>query len=283
MTDSSTHAGTDPGKKQNAGATGRAAPLVGWRVLVPPSRLTVNPLMTMLERKGAAVVRFPELEAGTPDPAPLAEAARRIDEFDWVVFAGGEGVEGFFAQLDREGIPAARLPAQVGAIGHGALSALRKRSVEVTYRPREHFAEGVARGMGSLRGQAVLLVRERHASAALPTVLEREGARVTAVAGHEVRAVADREAARRAWARRLDWIAFANPATVRLFFDALGSLELDPARCLAGVTVSAVGPATAEAAEQRGITPDLVAGGRLKRLLDALTMRAPGNRSAGQK
>jgi uroporphyrinogen-III synthase len=258
----------------DAGKPKRPEPLRGTRILVPPSRLRINPLMTMLERKGAEVIRFPELVAGETDPAPLAEAARRLDRLHWVVFAGGEGVQRFFEQMEREGVGKERLPAQVGAIGHGALSALRDRSVEVTYRPREHYAEGVVAGMGEVRHQDVLLVRERHASEALPQALEREGARVQAVAGHEIRPVADRETVRQAWSRRLDWIAFANLATVRLFFEALGSLGLDPERCLAAVMVSVVGPATGKAAETHGLTPDLVAGGRLKRLLDALMQQA---------
>ena len=245
-------------------------PLSGVRLLVPPSRLSLNPLQTMVARVGAEVVSFPRLVATRPDPALLDAAARQVGRYDWVVFAGGAGVEHFFERLEEVGGEPGALRGQVAAIGHGALKALRDHGVEVDYRPREHFAEGVVAGLGPLEGRAVLLVREVSASRRLPDQLTAAGAEVTAVAGHEVSVNVDKGAVREAWSRRLDLVAFANPATVRLFARALKKLELDPQRCLAGVTVTVVGPATARAAEAHGLPADLVAGGRLKPLLTAL-------------
>ncbi|MFH2010831.1 MAG: uroporphyrinogen-III synthase [bacterium] len=247
-----------------------AAKLHGLRILVPPSRLDRNPLVVMLERSGAEVVVFPELEGVSTDPAPLDEAAERVGEYDWIVFAGGASVAHFFERLARLGLTAADIRARLGAIGHAALAGLREQGAEVAYRPREHFAEGVAEGMLPVAGRRVLLIREAGASDALPRALTEQGARVEAVIGHQVRAKSDRARAQAAFARRIDLMTLANPATVRLFFEAAHSLSLKIERCLAGVPIACVGPATAEALRAFALEPDLVAGGRLKPLLDAI-------------
>ena len=80
----------------------------------------------------------------------------------------------------------------------------------------------------------------------------------------------DKAAARAVFERPLDLLALANPTVVRIFAEAITALQLDPERCLAGVTVAAVGPATAATAQSRGLVPDVVAGGRLKALIATL-------------
>jgi len=244
--------------------------LHGLRILVPPSRLDRNPLVVMLERSGAEVVVFPELEGVPTDPAPLDEAADRVGEYDWIVFAGGASVNHFFERLDRLGLNADNVRAKIGAIGHAALASLRKQGVKEVYRPREHFAEGVAQSMLPVADRRVLLVREAGASDALPRVLTDQGAQVEAVIGHRVSAKVGDAQVRAAFAQRLDLAAFANPSTVRLLLEAADRLALNLESCLAGVVIAAVGPATADTLRSVGLEPDLVAGGRLKRLLDAL-------------
>lgn len=55
------------------------------------------------------------------------------------------------------------------------------------------------------------------------------------------------------------WLLFTSVNGVRFFFERLAAQEKD-ARFLGGVRVGAIGPATAEALEGRGIRPDLVPG-----------------------
>jgi len=56
---------------------------------------------------------------------------------------------------------------------------------------------------------------------------------------------------------RTDWLILTSANAVNMFFDRLRAFELD-GRALAGVRVAAVGPKTARAIEDRGISPDLV-------------------------
>lgn len=254
------------------------APLQGLRILVPPSRLDRNPLVPMCRRMGAQVVTFPELAETPVDPAPLDDVARRLGDFDWIVFAGGDSVDHLFQRLALRGLDAAALRGRVGAIGFSSLKALRNHGVEADYRPREHFATGVVAGMQPVAGQRVLLVRAAGATDALPMELARQGARVEQRTGHAVSAVGRAEDAAQTFGQRLDAVAFATPATVRLFGDALAQVGATPERCLAGVVVYAIGPTTGEALTTAGLPPDHVAGGRLKPLLDELVALAGNGR-----
>jgi uroporphyrinogen-III synthase len=214
-------------------------PLSGLRILVPPSRLDRNPLIVMLQRNGAEVVVFPSLEAGPVSTAPIAEAAARVDDYDWVVFGGGESVENLCNELEAQGRSLEDLQGQTVTIGASALGALRKRGRQVDHRPRIHTADGVVEGMLPVEGQRVLILRGAPAREKLPALLAEHGARVDSLIGHTVKASASPRDAASAFARRIDLLALANPGT-------------------------------AEAAEALGLVPDLIAAGRLKHLVAAL-------------
>ncbi len=249
-------------------------PLSGLRVLVPPSRLDRNPLVPMFSRMGGDVVSFPELEEAAVDPRPLDDVAARLGDFDWIVIAGGGSVDHLFERLSALGPRAGSIRGKLGAIGFSALKALRTHGLEADYRPKEHYATAVVEGMQPVAGRRVLLIRAEGATDALPGVLTQQGARVESLTGHAVTAVAQREHAERTLGRRVDLVAFANPATVRLFLEGLHQLNADVERCLAGVPLFAVGPTTAEAMKQAGLPPDHVAAGRLKPLLDEVVALA---------
>lgn len=260
----------------------RDRPLAGQRVLCPPSRIDLNPLGTMLARKGAEVVSFPPLASTPVDPALLDRALVSLRQRTLLIIAGRASAEQVLARLERlGGLPGASWPTRVAAIGHGAVKALRAAGRDATIRPRNHDAEGVTKALGPLRDVPVLLVREAHATDALPKMLAARGALVTSIVGHRVIPAATPSDLRAAFARRIDLVALANPATVRMLVDALRAVGATPETCLSGGVIAAVGPATARAAAARGIPADLVAGGRLRRLLDALCALASAPAESG--
>ena len=66
------------------------------------------------------------------------------------------------------------------------------------------------------------------------------------------------------------WLLFTSVNGVRYFFERLAAQEKD-ARFLGGIRIGAIGPATAEALERRGIRPDLVPSEyRAEAVVDAL-------------
>jgi uroporphyrinogen III methyltransferase / synthase len=251
-------------------------PLQGKRILVPPARPEANPLLRILERKGAEVLEFPVLRTAPPaDYGPLDEAIRQLSGFDWIIFSGSNCVVNFFERLDKIGPgKAALIRPRIGAIGHGASSALKKRGVEVDYVPRRHTAKDVIKGLNDISGLKLLLVRVEGASRSLPEGLKDLGARVIEVAGYQMLVEASAEMAEKVFGRRLDFLALANPTAVRFLVKAANKLGLDLQESLKGVTIATVGPATAEAAGSHDLAPDMVSKGHIADLAEALVKGA---------
>ena len=64
--------------------------LTGKRILVPPARPEVNPLLRMLKREGAEVVEFPAISVAPPkDYEPMDNAIRKLKIFAWIIFSVG--------------------------------------------------------------------------------------------------------------------------------------------------------------------------------------------------
>jgi len=247
-------------------------PLVGKRILVPPARPEANPLFNMLERYGADVLEFPALRVSEPsDYGPMDRAIRSLKDFDFVIFSGSNCVINFFQRL--KGLPTGKAAIgelKVVTVGYGAVSALKKEGVEIDYIPKVHTADGVTESLGGISGSAFLLVRVEGASRGLPERLKRMGAKVTEVVGYRMLVDVIAEMAENAFGRGLDALALANPTSVRFFIKGADELGLDPADVLKGVTVAAVGPATADEAMRHGLTPDIVSKGHIADLAESL-------------
>ena len=248
-------------------------PLAGRRILVPPARPEVNSLLRMLERKGAEVLEFPALRVAPPtDYGPMDRAIRQLKSFEWTIFSGSNCVVNFFERLNTLGLGKAAITGtRIGAIGHGAYSALKKEGIDVDYVPKVHTAEGVAEGLGDIYGSNFLLVRVEGASRGLPERLRNLGAGVSEVAGYRMLVEASGKTAEKVFGQKLHVLALANPTAVRFLVKATDELGIDLQVRFKGVTIAAVGPATAEAARSHGLTPDMVSKGHIADLAESLT------------
>ena len=248
-------------------------PLAGRRILVPPARPEANPLLQTLSRLGAAALEFPAVKAAPPeDYGAIDTAIQRLKDFDCVIFSGSNCVINFLERLAVLQVGKTALSKlKIVAIGHGAVSALKKEAIETHYVPKLHTAEGVTAGLGEMSDQAFLLVRVEGASRNLPKRLKSLGARVTEVPGYRMLVKATMDMAERVFGRKLDALALANPTAVRFFFKGAEEVRLNLDDCFKEVTIAAVGPATAEAAKKRGLTPDIVSKGHIADLAESLT------------
>ena len=77
--------------------------------------------------------------------------------------------------------------------------------------------------------------------------------------------------AEKVFGEKLDVLALANPTAVRFLVKATGDMGITLQARLEKVTIAAVGPATAEAAESLGLTPDMVSKGHIADLVESLT------------
>jgi uroporphyrinogen III methyltransferase/synthase len=110
-----------------------------------------------------------------------------------------------------------------------------------------------------LAGKRILITRAREQASSFAAVLEAAGAEVLefptiAIAPPESWAPLDGAIGR---LREYQWVIFTSANGVRFFWERLQVAERD-ARDLSGITVCAIGPATAAALQSLGIRPDVV-------------------------
>ncbi len=105
----------------------------------------------------------------------------------------------------------------------------------------------------------------------LPERLRSLGAGVSEVAGYRMLVEASAKTAEKVFGRKLRVLVLANPTAVRFLVRATDELGIDLQVRLKGVSIAAVGPATAEAARSHGLTPDIVSKGHIADLAESLT------------
>ena len=108
-----------------------------------------------------------------------------------------------------------------------------------------------------LFGRTVAVTRRQDQAGALVAALRAAGAEALVVPAIEIDDPADGGAALRAAADAVagyDWVVFTSANAVSIFFGCIRD-----ARALGGVSVGAIGPATASELRARGVVPDLVA------------------------
>jgi len=110
-----------------------------------------------------------------------------------------------------------------------------------------------------LLGKGVVVTRARHQASSLVALLEEQGACVTQFPTIEIQPLDDYVEVEEAilTLAQYDWLVFTSVNGVSHFFEQLMLTGLD-SRILGGCEVAAIGPATAEALEKKGIRPDFV-------------------------
>src|SRR5262249_38120375 len=156
-------------------------PLFAKRLLVPRAEHQARETAAKIRERSAEPVVFPVIRiVDPPDPKPLETALAELGAYDWVLFTSANGVDRFFAALERAGRDARALgAAKVGVIGPGTRASLERYGIRADVMAREYVGEGLAREIGDAR--RVLVARALVARDELPEALRRAGARVDVV------------------------------------------------------------------------------------------------------
>ncbi len=263
---------------RRGGSPPPAAPLVGVRVATTRSASAEDRLGALLERAGARVLAWPTCAYPPPcDPAPLEAARARIDRFGWLVFTSARAVA---AMGEGRSAPVPR----VAAVGPATARAAVRAGWPVAVEGRGPGARGLAARVAetaTLEGARVLFPAASGAASTVEEEFAALGARVARVEAYRTVATPPPVARVRAdLVAGVDAVAFASPAAVEAVDGALSEAGEDAgaedparslARALAGVRVVCIGPATAAAAERRGIAEVRVAPtATLEGIVDAL-------------
>jgi uroporphyrinogen III methyltransferase / synthase len=244
-----------------------ARPLFGKRIVVTRAREQAIELVERLEELGAQPIEGAAVRiVGVADPAALDEAVATAGNFDWLVFTSQNGVEHFMRRVvaGPSDVRSLKGP-RICAVGPATAEKLARFGLKVDVVPREHRAERAVEAMravaGELKGAKVLFPRSEIAREVLADDLRKAGALVTDVVAYRTLAAeptreGDPDVYKLLLERQVDAVTFTSASSVRHFVTALG--EEQAPDLLSGTVVASIGPVTAEAAQQLGITSTIV-------------------------
>jgi uroporphyrinogen III methyltransferase/synthase len=236
-------------------------PLFGRRIVVTRSREQAGELVEMLEERGAEAIQAPTIRiAPAEDGAALDRACEDASAYDWIVFTSANAVDYFMqrqlAVSDIRELKGVRLC----AIGPSTAQRLNRYGLRVDLTPDEARSEAVIdalKGAGTVKDARFLLPRADIAREVLADQLRDAGAEVSEVVAYRTLLAgserdADHDIYRMLLDRQIDAVTFTSASTVKNFAKMFG--EEQAADLLNTTVVASIGPVTAEAAQQLGIT-----------------------------
>ena len=262
----------------------QANPLFGNKVLVTRSREQAGALSELLREHGAEPIEFPVIKISPPESlADLDAALERVEEYEWLLFTSANGVQAVTDRLRKLGRDVRWLKGpKIGAIGPKTAEAILRLGVNVDFIPSKFVSEAIADEFPEPpSGKHVLILCAKEARGILAEKLRERGAQVDVVAAY--RTEADPDSYRDDAARikkllasgEIDIITFTSPSTVRSFVRLVGMVSLR-----GNVKIACIGPITAEAAEEYGLKPHVIAEEHtIEGLVEALAADSPGDSS----
>jgi uroporphyrinogen III methyltransferase / synthase len=230
------------------------------KILITRPRAQADTFAAGLVAAGFEPYFFPVIEIRPiPDNTELESALKRLSRYDWLVFTSVNGVEAAGAQMDRLNLHVLPENVRVAAIGPKTAEALRARQIEPNFVPDEYVAEAILPGLGELKGRWVLLLRAEIARQALPQAISQAGGVAHEIAVYRTlptRADPHGLAALRAG---VDVVTLTSPSTVENFAALTRQHGLDPHNLPGSPVFACIGPITAQAALDEGLSALIVA------------------------
>jgi len=232
-------------------------PLAGRRVLVTRAAHQAGKLSEGLRALGAEPVEVPVLEIQPPaDFAPLDDALRALDSYDWLILTSANTVRSLVERalawsslLDRiSGL-------KVAAVGEATAAAARDAGLPVTLVPETYVAEALVESVARRSaGKKILLARAEIARDVIPDALRAAGATVDVVdAYRNVMPAAAPELLRAALGKGIDAATFTSSSSVTHL--AVAAREAGIAFPFAGVRAISIGPITSQTLRDLGWEP----------------------------
>lgn len=237
-------------------------PLFGRRIVVTRSREQSADLIRLLEDLGAETVAMPTIRiVPAEDETVLDAACDTAERFHWIVFTSANGVDHFMRRyLTRRDVRDLK-GVRFCTVGPATTAALERYGLHVDLTPTEYRAEAILEalaGGAEIRGRRFLLPRAEIARELLGDELRKAGADVVELGVYRTLPVSEGgpDVYRMLLDRRVDAVTFTSASTVRNFVEILGKDQAPD--LLRSAAVATIGPVTAEAAQQLGITPAIV-------------------------
>jgi uroporphyrinogen III methyltransferase / synthase len=241
-------------------------PLFGRRIVVTRSKQQARQLVEDLEGLGAQAIEAPAFQlAPAEDPEAIDRAVASVETYQWIVFESANAVATFLAALARGPRDLRALGGvRVCAIGPSTGDRLAAGGVKPDVVVPEFRVDVIGDALeatGPLTGQRVLVVRPDHLRDAVTEDLTRRGATVSDLVAYRTETASPESPAVQHLYRmlldgKIDAVTFTSPTAVSRFAALVGQEQA--ADLLNTTVVAAIGPVTAEAAAELGITTTIV-------------------------
>jgi len=216
------------------------------RVVVTRAEKQAEELAGPLRERGVEVILLPVIGIAPPaDGQALKAAAKRANEYDWIVFTSVNAIEAFAAEL-REPVTA-----RIATVGAATREAAEEHGFKVSVTPAKYVAEALVEALGAekLAGCRMLIPSAAVTRDVVPAGLRERGAQVVVVEAYR-NVVPEGAAARAAevFSEPLpDWVTFASSSAV----DHL--VKLVDAAILRRVKIATIGPVTSATVRKHGL------------------------------
>jgi uroporphyrinogen-III synthase/uroporphyrinogen III methyltransferase/synthase len=226
-------------------------------VLVTRAAQQSGKLSEGLRALGAEPVEVPVLEIVAPESyAPLDDALRNLDRYDWLVLTSTNTIRAVSARSARFGVnPANTEGLKVAAIGSATAKAARHNGFHVSIVPESYIAESLVENMcDHVAGKRVLLARAAIARDVIPDALRAAGAEVDVVdAYRNVLPDAAPEQLRQAVHEGLHAATFTSSSSATHLSEAARIAGIPWP--FAGVPAVSIGPITSQTLRELGWPP----------------------------
>ncbi len=218
-------------------------PLLGRKIVITRAKSQSQGLIRSLRDLGGRVLAVPAIEIVPPSDGfeALANAARNVSGYDWLIFTSSNTVQRFFQFLhdarDLAGV-------KVAAIGDGTAKEIAQFNIVADLVPPAFVAESLIAVFPTGPGR-VLLPRAMVARDVIPVELAKMGWQVDVVEAYRTEIPTLHEGLEEEIANS-DAITFTSSSTVSNFISRYGS------RCLPSRVVS-IGPVTTRTLEEFGV------------------------------
>ena len=141
-------------------------PLIGKRIIVSRIKQGVSGLSDRLRELGCHVIELPGVKT-VPLTGPgclLERSLNRINDYKWLVFTSGLGVNVFFDYLIETGFDIRALYSlKIACVGSETEKEINKRGIIADYIPSEYNGAALARGLTGLvkHNERLLIVRAK--------------------------------------------------------------------------------------------------------------------------
>jgi uroporphyrinogen III methyltransferase/synthase len=232
-------------------------PLFGTTVLVAASRQTSSRLRSRLSVLGAEVLTQPAIRVAEPvDWSPVDAALDRLENYDWLVFTSGNGVDGLMGRILATGRDARALGGvRLAALGQGTAERLGFYHLKPDLTPPRVDASALAQTlMKDAPGGAFLMARATGDRPVLAEELEEVGAAVDQIGVYRTVDVDDpnQDVADALKAGEVQWITVTSSPTARSLVRLYGEL-------LRTGKIISISPLTSATLEELGYAPAMEA------------------------